>query len=607
MKQTRAAGAPWPHEVHPYALRQPPPRRVPAADLPQTRRLRVYTQDPSIGRLDGAVTTLAIPNEPLEPGPAGAWFVVEYVGEGIEPGRPPLDLEAPACLMRDGLDPSTSDPRFACQMCYAVAMEVYARFMRALGRNPGFGPIGGGGRHDGRLRIHPRAFRGANAYYDRSDGVLQFGWERAVAVPGDSPPLGVPLRTQPGAAVYLALSRDIIAHEVSHALLDGLRPNFMRPTHPDVLALHEGFSDLVAIFLHFAQRDTVAAALERTQGDVGDDRLASIGRQFGFELGGQRRPLRTALHQIALDDPVPAKVRYDISKGEHDLGAVLVSAVFDAYRRVFERKTRKLRRVFAPYQGRMPVEAIELLAAEACTLAEQFLNIVIRAIDYCPSHHCTFGEYLRAMITADADLVPDDPWAYREALVSAFRRYDIPVPEVEDLSEPSLLWNRAPDLVVPALRFANLRLSAADGLIGWADDPAALAAAADALARAVCRPGIGAHFGLMVPGARVDPPRLMSLRPLRRVSPDGSVRFGLVAEFVQRRRVAEGWFYGGSTLVVDSDGRLRYVVYKHIDSERRLKKQRAWLAAQDPAIRHAAWAGTSAESTLLLRRIHAGR
>ncbi|HEY5893625.1 MAG TPA: hypothetical protein VIT91_10380 [Chthoniobacterales bacterium] len=31
----------------------------------------------------------------------------------------------------------------------------------------------------------------------------------------------------------------------------------------------------------------------------------------------------------------------------------------------------------------------------------------------------SFGEYLRALITADFDLVPDDRWAYREALIDA--------------------------------------------------------------------------------------------------------------------------------------------------------------------------------------------
>ena len=43
----------------------------------------------------------------------------------------------------------------------------------------------------------------------------------------------------------------------------------------------------------------------------------------------------------------------------------------------------------------------------------------IRALDYCPPVDITFGEYLRALITADADLVPDDDRGYRVAMIGA--------------------------------------------------------------------------------------------------------------------------------------------------------------------------------------------
>ena len=41
--------------------------------------------------------------------------------------------------------------------------------------------------------------------------------------------------------------------------------------------------------------------------------------------------------------------------------------------------------------------------------------------DYCPPVDVRLGDYLRALVTADYDLVPDDPWGYREALVRGFR------------------------------------------------------------------------------------------------------------------------------------------------------------------------------------------
>ena len=40
-------------------------------------------------------------------------------------------------------------------------------------------------------------------------------------------------------------------------------------------------------------------------------------------------------------------------------------------------------------------------------MAERLLTICIRALDYCPPTDITFGEYLRALVTADYDLKPD--------------------------------------------------------------------------------------------------------------------------------------------------------------------------------------------------------
>lgn len=584
----------WKFNVHPYLTRELPRWRKPPEGHPTVRRLKIFTQDPSIGRLDGAISTLEIDNEQLEPGPAGSYFVVSDRDRDVPKVHPPVDLDRPETLMREGLVPSTTDRAFTCQMVYAVAMETYARFARALGRNPGFGPIPG----DGRLRLEPRSFKDANAYYDREEGAVLFGWARAKEFAQG--------RSQPGGHVFLGLSRDVIAHEVSHALLDGLRPNFLRPTHPDVGALHEAFGDLVAVFLHFAQPEMVALALDRTQGPIEDDQLAAIGRQFGFELIDGLNPLRTAVRPTSLDGAnLDRTLLYDPQKEVHELGSVLLSAVFEAFRRVYEHKTRKLRRVFAQYQGRLPVEGIEILADEASRLAEQFLGIVLRAIDYCPSHHCTFGEFLRAMITADFDLVPEDPWAYRESLVTSFRRFGIKVPKVIDLSESALRWERVdPPLEIEALRFERLSLEADDGQIDWGNNRESLRDAADALGRAICHSDRGRQFGLLEPSSTILPAAIMSLRTLRRVAPDRSVKIDLVAEVVQKQKVREGWYFGGSTLVINSRGQVRFAIVKDLKSPGRLKEQRTWLSTQPTEIQEAAWAEHSKVAARLQRRMH---
>lgn len=567
--------------------------------FPARRKLRVFARDPSLGHHEGSVFTIAVPFEPLNPGPVGNILVVEDIDESSGTAEPPVDLEAPALLMEDGLAPSSTRRQFMQQMVYAVGMETYSCFVRALGRDPGFGALGGDAARDGRLRLRPSAFRGANAYYDRERGMIKFGYDTAAEFASG--------RSQHGSQVFTSLTREIIAHEMSHALLDGLRPNFSRPTHSDILALHEGFADIVAVFLRFSQIDMVERAMENTQGTLRDNLLVAIGRQFGYDLISGQNPLRTAIWTPGSNKELKEKDLYEHNIEPHDRGSVLLSAVFEAYSEIFERRTAKLKFALATYQGKLPREGIELLAKEACQLARIFLELVIRAIDYCPPFHCTFGEFLRAAITADRDLTGADHYGYREAVITAFRRFGITVPDVATLSEESLLW-RGPasgTILVPELQFERLGLTFRNGLCDWpADGGVTVRRAAEALGRALCVDGVARDFGLVRPGDTVTPPQIVSMRTLRRIGNDGYVSFDLVSEVVQKRKVREGWFLGGATIVIGSDGEIRYSIYKRIDSKERLQAQRQWLSGQPDYIQAAAWDSHSIAAARLHQRLH---
>ena len=77
---------------------------------PVFRNLRVFAVDPGMtARFETAVmneTTLRIPWEELEPGPAGEYVVVVDRDEQGETLYPPVDLNLDGVLARDGLPPS---------------------------------------------------------------------------------------------------------------------------------------------------------------------------------------------------------------------------------------------------------------------------------------------------------------------------------------------------------------------------------------------------------------------------------------------------------------------------------------------------------------------
>jgi hypothetical protein len=570
---------------------------------PVERPLRVYARDPAARRREGATAIARLPYEPLEPGPVGSVIEVFDYDERRDHLHQPADLDSAFALLNQGFAPSLADSRFHQQMVYAVAMGVWHTFREALGRDPGWGFASAG--TSPRLKIRPHAFEDENAYYDRERGELQFGYYRARAVAG---------RNRPQGWVFTCLSHDVVAHEITHALLDGMRPCFRIPTNPDVAAFHEAFADLVAIFAKFAYPELVQAAIERApQSPLADRALAWVATQFGQTTTGADAPLRTGI-EIAGRDQEPLAYRPELPP--HELGRVLVSAVFEAFATVFERRVGRFRAMVERYRppgAPLDPEVARIMAEQASQLARQFLIICVRAIDYCPPVDISFGDYLRAMITADHDLVPSDPYGYRDALIDAFERRRIYATSAINMAEDALLWDPpgAELPAIPELTFAELRFRGDPGRAASADE---LRRQARAFGRFVTRPEHLREFRLLAPNDRglegdtVEAPRICSIRSLRRIAPNREVSFELVAEVVQRRVFARpdggpGWILGGATVIIGPDGHIRYVVYKPLDNRDLIASQHAFaLGAGRPL-----WALNGARlvpDPALLRKLH---
>ena len=267
---------------------------------PPFRTLRGFALDPSLaGRLETAPISeilFKIPWEPLGRGPVGQYLEVVDVDPASGTFYEPVYLDDPKLLAQSGLAPSEGTPQFHQQMTYAVASLTIANFEYALGRRtlwrPGPAPKGKHPKNDSvfvpRLRVYPHALREANAYYSPDKIALLFGYFNAVDEP-DSAYLA-------GGMVFTCLSHDIVAHETTHAIVDGMHPRFLRPTHPDVRAFHEAFADIVALFQHFTFPEILRHQIGSARGEIRSQPtlLGRLASEFGHTTG-LRGALRDAI------------------------------------------------------------------------------------------------------------------------------------------------------------------------------------------------------------------------------------------------------------------------------------------------------------------------
>lgn len=230
------------------------------------------------------------------------------------------------------------------------------------------------------LLVVPRAGLWANAFYERESRSLQFFFF--------SP-------DEESEEVYTCLSRDIVAHETAHAILDGIAPDLYNAVTPQSLALHEAVADLTALMMAQESGSLVEDVLDKTRGAIDDSTaFSSIAPQFGAALdraGGAKylRQLgnRKTLRDVKDDEP-------------HELSDVLSGALFavlirmhDEHRErlVKENKWKKTGNLWFSYSG------------AACTSAcFRLRNSIFQALEYLPPGDVTFADYGRAILAVDA-------------------------------------------------------------------------------------------------------------------------------------------------------------------------------------------------------------
>jgi len=540
---------------------------------PRTRRLTVIAQDPSI-RVDGRVLTteVDIPAEEIAPGPRGYRVqVVDYdTSSGVlyQPlAYPPLqnglyldpfkeDAE------RDSNESLITDPRFHQQNVYAIVMKTLARFEFALGRRVGWGFPG----HQ--INVAPHAFADANAFYSKHDQALVFGYFKGFS----------------GQVVFSCLSHDVVAHETTHAILDGLRNRYTDPSSPEQAGFHEGFSDVIALLSVFSLKEVVGTLLqpksiqkkkgtadlidpdELTIEKLRDSVLLGLAKQMGNEMEGVRGNRAHALRRSVKLRPLTAKddlrtyEKMEEFQEPHRRGEILVAAMLNAFLQVWRARIDQLER------GRRGAKLdLQMVVEQGAGAADQLLTMAIRALDYSPPTDLQFSDYLSALITADRELVPDDgKYQYRKILLQSFRDYGV---KPASFNSPDGSWEACnAQLTYDRSHFESMMRDPDEVFRFIWENREELKLEEHAYTK------------------------VTSVRPCLRIGPDGFALRETVVEYIQMVTLQaqelqsfdppigkpegmsadeEVTLYGGASLIFDEYGRLKYQVLNRINNSSR--------------------------------------
>jgi hypothetical protein len=232
----------------------------------------------------------------------------------------------------------------------------------------------------------------------------------------------------------------------------------------------------------------------------------------------------------------------------------------------------------------MPQPLADLLTEELFKSANKVLHMCIRAIDYLPPTDITFGEYLRAIVTADCDVDPEDESHGRVAFVEAFRNWGIKVEGLQSASEDSLRWQTLSstsfdpvcrDLAAKVFEFVKEdSLYAASRKDSFRVTYRSRWAVHDWLAQAFKdHPGFDRLFGLdlSLPGAKFY---VRALRRVERTGPRSRPLRQAVLQITQTRKLSQDgvdtYLTGGASVVVNTAPLgIAYVILKNIDSQTR--------------------------------------
>lgn len=202
------------------------------------------------------------------------------------------------------------------------------------------------------LLVDPFAGIGLNAYYDRKS--LIFLYKNSLFKKR---------------VVYTCDSVDIVSHELGHAILDSLRPDFWNMQSLEIWSFHEAFADISA-FINVTNSDIIIEKMfEETNFDLKKSNIASrIGEDLASSILETRNQLRDLTEEVVYSS-------FNKTNNPHEYGRIFSCCWYLTLVEIYN---------FEINNGIVPINAFKI-AKEEC------YSSLIKSIKVAPCHKDFFN------------------------------------------------------------------------------------------------------------------------------------------------------------------------------------------------------------------------
>jgi hypothetical protein len=281
------------------------------------------------------------------------------------------------------------------------------------------------------LSVLPAAGVDMNAYYDRRS--LRFFYYN-----------------YGGKNTYFSDSADIVTHELGHAVLDSMRPDFWSVQALEIWSFHEAFSDIVAMFNLMNYDIVVNKVLRETNGNLRSSNAASrLAEEVGVLIRNVTRDpsyLPNALRDPAVElftyaDPSllpPDAPNNKLAAECHSFGRVFSAAWYSAFVRTHEMLVTK---------GNDPVLAFKK-ARDMC------FSTLLKAVPLSPRVNKYYSGVAKCVVSSAKDYGPELSKIFRDVFVEW---------KIIDASELRTLSSKSWGEVVVGLRRGDKVVKTKDG------------------------------------------------------------------------------------------------------------------------------------------------